>query len=153
MRVSAKADYAVRAAVELAAAGEGPVKGDRIAKAQGIPLRFLENILGELRHAGIVRSQRGAEGGYWLARRPEEITLADVFRAVEGPLASVRSESPEDLTYAGSAVPLREIWVALRAGIREVLEAITLADVVANELPDSVSRLTEGDEVWHSHQR
>ena len=153
MRVSAKADYAVRAAVELAAAGEGPVKGDRIAKAQGIPLRFLENILGELRHAGIVRSQRGAEGGYWLARRPEEITLADVFRAVEGPLASVRSESPEDLTYAGSAVALRDIWVALRAGIREVLEAITLADVVANELPDSVSRLTEGDEVWHSHQR
>jgi Rrf2 family protein len=152
MRVSAKADYAVRAAVELAAAGEGPVKGERIAKAQGIPLRFLENILGELRHAGIVRSQRGAEGGYWLARRPEEITLADVFRAVEGPLASVRSESPEDLTYAGSAVPLREIWVALRAGIREVLEAITLADVVANELPDSVSRLTEGDEVWHSHR-
>ena len=153
MRVSAKADYAVRAAVELAAAGEGPVKGDRIAKAQGIPLRFLENILGELRHAGIVRSQRGAEGGYWLARRPEEITLADVFRAVEGPLASVRSESPEDLTYAGSAVALREIWVALRAGIRDVLEAITLADVVANELPDSVSRLTEGDEVWHSPQR
>ena len=153
MRVSAKADYAVRAAIELAAAGEGPVKGDRIAKAQGIPLRFLENILGELRHAGIVRSQRGAEGGYWLARRPEEITLADVFRAVEGPLASVRSERPEDLSYVGSAVPLREIWVALRAGIREVLETITLADVVANELPDSISRLTEGDEVWESHQR
>jgi Rrf2 family protein len=151
MRVSAKADYAVRAVVELAAAGKGPVKGDRIAKAQGIPLRFLENILGELRHAGLVRSQRGAEGGYWLARPAEEISLADVFRAVEGPLASVRSERPEDLAYEGTAEPLREVWVALRAGIREVLETVTLADVVANQLPASVSRLTEDAEVWQSH--
>lgn len=151
MRVSAKADYAVRAVVELAAAGKGPVKGDRIAKAQGIPLRFLENILGELRHAGLVRSQRGAEGGYWLARPADEISLADVFRAVEGPLASVRSERPEDLAYKGTAEPLREVWVALRAGIREVLETVTLADVVANELPDSVSRLTAGAGVWESH--
>lgn len=151
MRVSAKADYAVRAVVELAAAGKGPVKGDRIAKAQGIPLRFLENILGELRHAGLVRSQRGAEGGYWLARPADEISLADVFRAVEGPLASVRSERPEDLAYEGTAEPLREVWVALRAGIREVLETVTLADVVANELPDSVSRLMADAEVWESH--
>lgn len=151
MRVSAKADYAVRAVVELAAAGKGPVKGDRIAKAQGIPLRFLENILGELRHAGLVQSQRGAEGGYWLARPADEISLADVFRAVEGPLASVRSERPEDLTYEGTAEPLREVWVALRAGIREVLETVTLADVVANELPASVSRLTSGAGVWESH--
>ena len=151
MRVSAKADYAVRAVVELAAAGKGPVKGDRIAKAQGIPLRFLENILGELRHAGLVRSQRGAEGGYWLARPADEISLADVFRAVEGPLASVRSERPEDLAYEGTAEPLREVWVALRAGIREVLESVTLADVVANELPDSVSRLMADAEVWESH--
>lgn len=151
MRVSAKADYAVRAVVELAAAGKGPVKGDRIAKAQGIPLRFLENILGELRHAGLVQSQRGAEGGYWLARPADEISLADVFRAVEGPLASVRSERPEDLAYEGTAEPLREVWVALRAGIREVLETVTLADVVANELPDSVSRLMADAEVWESH--
>lgn len=151
MRVSAKADYAVRAVVELAAAGEGPVKGDRIAKAQGIPLRFLENILGELRHAGIVRSQRGAEGGYWLARGADEISLADVFRAVEGPLASVRSERPEDLTYEGTAEPLREVWVALRASIREVLETVTVADVVADDLPAAVSRLTEAAGVWESH--
>jgi Rrf2 family protein len=151
MRVSAKADYAVRAVVELAAAGKGPVKGDRIAKAQGIPLRFLENILGELRHAGLVRSQRGAEGGYWLARPADEISLADVFRAVEGPLASVRSERPEDLAYEGTAEPLREVWVALRAGIREVLESVTLADVVANELPASVTRLMADAEVWESH--
>src|SRR6266542_916658 len=103
MRVSAKADYAVRAAVELAAAESPPVKGEAISQAQEIPLKFLENILGELRHAGIVRSQRGTEGGYWLARPAEEITLADVIRAVEGPLASVRGSSPETLKYAGTA--------------------------------------------------
>src|SRR3989454_10305593 len=106
MRVSAKADYAVRAAVELAAAESPPVKGEIISSAQGIPLKFLENILGELRHAGLVRSQRGTEGGYWLARPAEEITLADVIRAVEGPLASVRGESPSQLEYSGAAQPL-----------------------------------------------
>jgi Rrf2 family protein len=118
MRVSAKADYAVRAAVELAAAKQGPVKGEAIAEAQGIPLRFLENILAELRHAGLVQSQRGAEGGYWLARKPSEVKIADVIRAVEGPLASVRSERPEELTYEGAAEPLRDVWVALRVNIR-----------------------------------
>ena len=98
MRVSAKVDYAIRAAVELAAIGDrGPVKGERIAQAQEIPLKFLENILGDLRHAGIVRSQRGAEGGYWLARSPEEITLAEVMRAVEGPLANVRGIPAEEV--------------------------------------------------------
>jgi Rrf2 family protein len=94
MRVSAKAEYAVRAAAELAAAGKGPLKGDRIAEAQGIPLKFLENILAELRHAGIVQSQRGAEGGYWLAVPPSEVTLADVIRVVDGPLANVRGARP-----------------------------------------------------------
>ena len=102
MRVSAKADYALRACVELAAAeGAGPVKGDRIAQAQEIPLKFLENILGDLRQAGLVRSQRGAEGGYWLARPAAEITLADVIRAVEGPLANVRGVRPDAVEYAG----------------------------------------------------
>src|SRR4029434_6285272 len=99
MRVSAKADYAVRAAVELAAAGKGPVKGDRIAEAQGIPLKFLENILAELRHAGLVQSQRGAEGGYWLARPADQVTVADVIRAVDGPLANVRGARPESISY------------------------------------------------------
>jgi Rrf2 family protein len=140
MRVTAKADYAVRAAVELAAAGDGPVKGEAISDAQAIPLRFLENILAELRHAGLVRSQRGAEGGYWLARPATEISIADVIRAVEGPLASVRSEPPDDLAYAGSAVHLRDVWLALRSNIRAVLEAVTLADVVAGRLP---ARVTE----------
>jgi Rrf2 family protein len=139
MRITAKADYAVRGAVELAAAGEGPVKGDVIAEAQGIPVRFLENILAELRHAGLVLSQRGAEGGYRLARPPAEISLADVIRAVEGPLASVRSEPPEDLDYRGAAEPLRDVWLALRFNIRAVLEEVTLADVVSGRLPEPVS--------------
>ena len=153
MRVSAKADYAVRAAVELAAAGDGePVKGTVISKSQKIPLRFLENILGELRHAGIVQSQRGSEGGYWLARTADDITIAEIIRAVEGPLASVRGERPEDLEYLGDAEPLREVWVALRANIRQILESVTLADVVADELPAPVVEVMEGHpEVWESH--
>jgi len=151
MRVTAKADYAVRAAIELAAVDEGPVKGEAIAEAQGIPLRFLENILAELRHAGLVQSQRGAEGGYWLARDPDEVTVADVIRAVEGPLASVRSERPEELGYEGAAEPLREVWVALRANIREVLEVVTLADLVKRKLPASVLKLTRTPEVWEPH--
>ena len=141
MRVTAKADYAVRAAVEIAAAGEGPVKGEAISRAQAIPARFLENILGELRHAGLVRSQRGVEGGYWLARPPAEIAIADIIRAVEGPLASVRSEPPEELQYTGSAEPLRMVWLALRVNIRAVLETVTLADVVAGKLPAEVTAL------------
>src|SRR5437764_15259663 len=109
MRVSAKVDYALRAVIELASAGDGPVKGERIAQAQEISLKFLENILGDLRQAGLVRSQRGAEGGYWLARPAAEITLAEVIRAVEGPLANVRGVRPEGVEYAGSAEPLREV--------------------------------------------
>jgi Rrf2 family protein len=151
MRVSAKADYAVRAALQLAAAGDGPVKGETIAEAQEIPLRFLENILAELRHAGLVQSQRGAEGGYWLARKPSEVKIADIIRAVEGPLASVRSERPEELDYQGVAEPLRDVWIALRANIRGVLELVTLADVVDRDLPPSVVKLTKGDEVWEPH--
>jgi Rrf2 family protein len=141
MRVSAKADYAVRAALELAAAGEDPVKGDAIATAQGIPMRFLENILAEMRHAGLVRSQRGSEGGYWLARPADEVSIADVIRAVEGPLASVRSEPADELAYQGNAVPLRDVWIALHANVREVLDVVTLADVVKNELPAPIPDL------------
>src|SRR6476659_10584007 len=111
MRVTAKADYAVRAAVEIAAAGDGPVKGETISRAQDIPVRFLENILGELRHAGLVRSQRGADGGYWLGRPAGDITVADVIRAVEGPLASVRGGPPEGVDYQGAAEPLQQVWI------------------------------------------
>ncbi len=151
MRVSAKVDYAVRAGVELAAAGDGPVKGDRIASQQEIPLNFLENILLDMRQAGLVRSQRGREGGYWLARAPEEITVADVIRAVEGPLATVRGERAEELRYAGAAEPLQEVWVAVRANLRAVLERVTLADIVESSLPDPVGALTRDPEAWHGH--
>jgi Rrf2 family protein len=151
VRVSAKADYALRATIELAAAGEGPVKGERIAQAQEIPLKFLENILGDLRHAGIVRSQRGAEGGYWLARPAEEITVADVVRAVEGPIANVRGLGPESVEYAGSAERLREVWIAVRANLRAVLEHVTLADVAQRDLPHSVEELARDPDAWQPH--
>src|SRR5829696_1098028 len=141
MHVSAKADYAVRAAIELAAAVAGPVKGDRIAEAQQIPLKFLENILSDLRHAGYVQSQRGAEGGYWLAEPAHTITLADIIRAVDGPLANVRGVRPESVEYAGSASHLVEVWIAVRVALRSVLERVTLADLVAGVLPAEVKEL------------
>lgn len=149
MRISAKADYAVRAAIELAGADEGtPTKGDAIAKAQGIPLKFLENILGDLRHAGIVASRRGQDGGYWLARPPREITIADVIRAVDGPLASVRGGRPENTTYSGAAEPLQRVWIAVRTSLRQVVEHVTLADVASGKLPPKVSKLADDPESW-----
>jgi Rrf2 family protein len=143
MRISAKADYAVRAAAELASAKEGPTKGEAIARAQDIPLRFLENILGDMRQAGLVRSQRGAEGGYWLAKPAKDITVADVIRAVEGPLAAVRGEAPEDVVFSGSAESLGRLWIAVRASLRGVLETVTLADLVDGKLPARVDRLAD----------
>jgi Rrf2 family protein len=153
MRVSAKTDYALRAAVELAASSGGgaPVKGERLATSQSIPLRFLENILLQLRHAGIVESRRGAEGGYRLARPPEDITLADVIRAIDGPLAGVSGARPETLDFKGASEPLREVWVAVRASLRSVLEQVTLADVAAGELPENVRALTAEPDAWISH--
>ena len=152
MRVSAKVDYAVRASTELAAAaGEGPVKGDHIATAQKIPLKFLENILLDLKHAGLVQSQRGAEGGYWLAKEPAEISLADVIRAVEGPIANVRGERPEQVEYPGVAEPLRDVWIAVRGNLRAVLETVTLADVAGGRLPDEVSRIAADPDAWQPH--
>ena len=149
MRITAKADYAVRAAVELAASGgSGPVKAEQISEAQGIPLNFLENILAELRRAGIVESRRGAAGGYLLARPAAEVSLADVIRAVEGPLANVRGLSPDGLEYEGSAERLRDVWVALRANVRGVLEQVTLADVAKGDLPPHVSELTQDGDAW-----
>lgn len=151
MRVSAKVDYAVRAAVELAASGGGPtspLKGERVSEAQGIPLKFLENILVELRVAGIVNSRRGPDGGYWLAQPAAEVSVADVIRATEGPLASVRGEKPEGLDYAGAAEGLRDVWIALRANMRDVLENVTLADIADGELPKQVSALTRDPGAW-----
>ena len=149
MRISAKADYAVRAVAELAAAdGEKPVKAERVATAQSIPLNFLENILGELRHAGVVRSHRGADGGFRLARPATEVTVADVIRAVEGPLASVRGGPPEDARYDGAAAALPDVWIAVRANLRRVLEATTIADVASAALPAEVKKLTEDPGAW-----
>jgi Rrf2 family protein len=143
MRISARADYALRAAAELAAAGGGPVKGDALAAAQAIPAKFLENILADLRHARLVRSQRGSDGGYWLAQPAESISLADVIRAVEGPLAAVRGEAPEDVEYPGAAKDLQDIWIAVRAAVRGVVEHVTLADLASGNLPEDVRRLTQ----------
>lgn len=148
MRISARVDYAVRALVELAAAGEGPVKGDVIAARQGVPVNFLENILADLRRAGMVASQRGSVGGYWLAVPATTISVADVIRTVEGPLADVRGEALEDLDYPGPAESLRAVWVATRASLRAVLEQVTIADVAKGELPEVVQRLTETADAW-----
>ena len=136
MRISAKADYAIRAMAELAAAPPGTVKIERIATGQSIPRNFLENILLDLRHAELVASRRGVEGGYRLARPAAEISVADVIRAVEGPLASVRGMRPDELEYPGPAASLRETWIELRAAIRRVLEETTLDDLVRRSAGD-----------------
>jgi len=148
VRTTAKADYAVRAAVELAAAAPDTLTAEEIAQSAGIPINFLENILAELRRAGIVQSRRGASGGYLLARPADEIALADVIRAVEGPLANVRGISPDALEYEGAAARLRDVWVAVRASVRGVLEHVTLADVARGELPAHVEDLTRDDDAW-----
>ena len=150
MRLSAKVDYAVRAAAELAAAPEGPVKGETIAAAQGISLKFLESILSELRRTGIVASRRGTDGGYWLAKPAAEISVADVMRAVEGPLASVRGEAPERVSYNGAAEALPRVWIALRSNLRAVLEHVTLADIVAGKLPSEIERLADDPDSWRT---
>jgi Rrf2 family protein len=149
MRITAKADYAVRAALELAAAPDGePVKGEQLADSKGIPLQFLEHILLDLKHSRLVRAKRGARGGYWLARPADEITVADIIRAVEGPLANVHEWAPEDTEYPGPAERLRDIWIAVRASIRGVLEQVTLADVCEGSLPDEIEELVRDPDAW-----
>lgn len=127
------------------------MKGDRIAREQGIPIKFLENILSQLNRSGLVNSQRGAEGGYWLARPANKITLAEVIRAVDGPLANVRGLRPEAVAYDGTAKALQEVWVAVRANLRAVLEKVTLADVAEGTLPRSITKLTLDDDAWNPH--
>ena len=154
MRISAKADYAVRAAIELAAAPDRePVPAERIANTQGIPLNFLENILAELRTAGVVRSRRGAAGGYRLAKDGRQITIADVIRAVEGPLASVRGARPEEAEYPGAASQLPRVWIAVRKNLRSVVEHVTVADVADSRLPRSISQLADDPEAWVTRRR
>ncbi|KMS74684.1 Rrf2 family transcriptional regulator [Streptomyces leeuwenhoekii] len=149
MRISAKADYAVRAALELAAAGEDiSLKAETIASAQGIPHKFLEGILGDLRRGGLVVSRRGGNGGYRLARPADTIAIADVIRAADGPLVSVRGVRPPELSYTGPAQSLLPLWIAVRANVRKILDKVTLADVAAAALPEEVVGLAEDREAW-----
>ncbi|RFU84011.1 Rrf2 family transcriptional regulator [Streptomyces triticagri] len=149
MRISARADYAVRAALELAAAGDdASLKAEAIAAAQGIPHKFLEGILGDLRRGGLVTSRRGGNGGYQLARPAAEISLADVIRVADGPLVSVRGVRPPELSYGGPAESLLPVWIAARASVRKVLDEVTLAQVAAAELPAEVQGLTETADAW-----
>jgi Rrf2 family protein len=152
VRVTAKVDYTVRAAIELAEADrDNPLKGERIAREQGIPMKYLENILGELKRSGLVGSQRGAEGGYWLARPADQVTIAELIRAVEGPLANVRGLRPEEAEFEGRAVPLQRMWVCVRASLRSVLEEVTVADLVAGKLPPEVDALANNPDAWEPH--
>jgi Rrf2 family protein len=153
MHVTAKADYAIRAAVELVdSSEEWPSKLDAVAQAQSIPPSFLENIFMQLRSAGVVRSQRGPDGGYWLARPPDELNIAHIIRAVEGPLVGVRGEPPEEIEYVGASESLQEVWIALRANVRKVLEHVTVADVAHGRLPKGVLALTRKDDAWESRR-
>ncbi|HEY8581860.1 MAG TPA: Rrf2 family transcriptional regulator [Capillimicrobium sp.] len=153
MHITAKVDYALRAAAELAAAEPGRyVKGEAIAAAQGMPLRFVENILGGLAHAGLLESQRGSEGGYRLARPASGISLADVIRAVEGPLATVRGTVPEAIDYHGHARVLRDVWFAVRANLRAVAEHVTLADLAAGTIPEPIAEIAANPDA-REHRR
>ncbi|HVM67997.1 MAG TPA: Rrf2 family transcriptional regulator [Acidimicrobiales bacterium] len=148
MYISAKADYAARALLMLAAAGGGPLKGEVLAREQGLPQKFLENTLTTLRRAGVLETHRGADGGYRLARPADRITIADIMRPLDGPLAEVRGEKPEEAVYEGAAAHLRDVWVAVRAALRDVLETVTLADVVDGDLPPHVRELLERPGAW-----
>ncbi|MFP5333914.1 MAG: RrF2 family transcriptional regulator [Actinomycetes bacterium] len=151
MRISARADYAVRATVELAAAPpDRATTAESVAMSQEIPHRFLDSILADLRRAGLVTSSRGSAGGYRLARPAAEISVADVVRATDGPLVSVRGARPPDLVYPGAAATLLPVWIALRANVRDVLEHVTLADLVAGDLPARVRELAEDPGAWQN---
>jgi Rrf2 family protein len=148
VRISAKEDYAIRAVLELAAASPATVTRERVAEAQGIPSAFLENIFLELKRAGIVEARRGPVGGFRLALPASDIAVADVIRAVSGPLATVRGARPQALEYEGSAEPLRDLWIAVRASLRSILENVTLADLAAGRFPARVRKLFEDPGAW-----
>jgi Rrf2 family protein len=148
MQISARADYALRALLTLAASDGGLVKGETLASAQDLPLRFLENILTDLRRSGLVSSRRGADGGYQLARPPQEIDVATVIRATDGPLAGVRGRRPEEVSYEGAAKNLQDVWIAVRVSLRQVLEAVTLADIASGDLPDIIRERSQAPGAW-----
>jgi Rrf2 family protein len=151
MYISAKVDYAVRAMCAVTAADGRPVTAEALATGQDLPSKFLESILNDLRRAGLLHSQRGTDGGYRLARPPAEITVADIIRPLDGPLAEVRGLRPEAASYEGAAQHLQQVWIAVRSSLRSVLEQVTLADIVDGRLPQSVVELTERPEAWVSH--
>lgn len=157
MRITAKVDYAVRAGIELARVATEPggrpvpLKGHDIAAAQDIPVKFLENILSQLKRSGIIASRRGAEGGYWLARPASEISVADIIRAVEGPLADVRGVRPDQLDFGPGLETLQRMWIAVRANLRTVLEEVTLASLCQHELPEAVNALADDPDAWTAH--
>lgn len=153
MHISAKAEYAMRALLTLADVDGGPMTAEQLATAQGLPAKFLENILVDLRRSGLVRSQRGNEGGYRLARPAAEITVAEVLRIVDGPLAEVRGERPGQTPYDGAAEHLQEVWVAARAALRSVFEHVTLADIVKGKLPTRIARMAADPDAWTVRQR
>lgn len=148
MHISARVDYAARALVALATSPETTVNGETIATEQGLPVKFLENILVDLRRAGFVVSQRGNAGGYRLARPASEISLAEIFRALEGPLAEVRGGRPEETAYVAPAEHLLDAWIAVRAALRMVLESVTVADVASGRFPARVRRLLADPDAW-----
>jgi Rrf2 family protein len=149
--ISAKVDYAVRALCTLADAGDTAVTAESLAKSQGLPAKFLESILNDMRRAGLLLGQRGADGGYRLSRPAESISVADVIRPLDGPLAEVRGLRPEAATYDGSAEHLQTVWVAVRASLRQVLELVTIADIISGDLPRSVQKLTTDPDAWLPH--
>jgi Rrf2 family protein len=152
MRVSAKADYALRALIEIAArAGGSPVSAEEIGKLQGIPAGFLQAILADLRRAGIVMSQRGQAGGWRMARSAADVTVADVIRAVDGPLVSVYGLRPEAVEYNPAAEVLQLVWIAARSSLREVFEKVTIKALVEGRLPRAVKARTLDDDAWKPH--
>ena len=152
MRVSTKSDYALRALIELAHDdGRAPLSADEISRAQDIPHGFLQGILADLRRAGILVSQRGQAGGWMLARKHDDVTVADVIRALDGPLVNVHGLRPESVVYKERAVALQAVWIAARSGLREVLEAVTIADLATGDLPQQVRQRTEAEDAWRPH--
>lgn len=152
VHIPAKVDYGMRALLELALA-DGPATGESLARAQGLPPKFLAAILNDLRRAGLVHSQRGLEGGYRLGRPADQITAADVMRALDGPLAEVRGLRPEMTSYEGAAEHLQDVWVATRAALRSVLEAVTLEDMVKGKLPSHIAKLVADPDSWEPRIR